>query len=51
MNTEKIKNIESRIKKNRDKLKKETGNLKNQQILRLEITIDELEIKKERLKD
>jgi hypothetical protein len=51
MNTEKINNLQERIRKNRKKLKDETGNLKNQQILRLKIKIDELQIKIERLKD
>ena len=51
MNTEKINNLQERIRKNRKKLKDETGNLKNQRILRLRIQIDELQIKIERLKD
>lgn len=50
MNTEKIKSIEDRIKKNREKLKEETGNPKNQQILRLKIRIDEIQIQIEKLK-
>lgn len=50
MNTEKIKSIEDRIKKNREKLKEETGNTKNQQILRLKIRIDEIQIQIEKLK-
>ena len=50
MNTEKIKSIEDRIKNNREKLKEETGNLKNQQILRLKIKIDEIQIQIEKLK-
>ena len=51
MNTEKINNLQERIRKNRKKLKDETGNLKNQRILRLRIQIDELQIKIERLID
>lgn len=51
MNIEKIKKIENRIKSNKEKLRNEKGNLKNQQILRLKINLDELQIKIERLKD
>ncbi len=51
MDTERIKSIEKRITSNREKLKKEKGNYRNQQILRLKIQIDELQVKIERLKD
>jgi hypothetical protein len=51
MNIDKINNIEERIKGNKEKLKYEKGNSKNQQILRLKIKIDELQIRIERLKD
>lgn len=50
MNHEKINRLTDRIKSNREKLKEETGNPKNQQILRLKIKIDEIQIKIERLK-
>ncbi len=50
MNHEKISRLTDRIKSNREKLKEETGNTKNQQILRLKIKIDEIQIKIERLK-
>jgi len=50
MNIKKINRLKDRIKSNREKLKEETGNPKNQQILRLEIKIDEDQIKIERLK-
>lgn len=51
MNIEKIKKLNDKIRKNKEKLKLEVGNSKNQQILRLRIKIDELQIAIERLSD
>jgi hypothetical protein len=50
MDLEKIKSLSNKMKVNKEKLKKETGNSKNQQILRLKIKIDELQIQIEKLK-
>lgn len=50
MDLDKIKKLRDRIKSNKEKLKDETGNPKNQQILRLKIRIDEIQIQIERLK-
>ena len=50
MDLEKIRKLRERIKSNNEKLKEETGNPKNQQILRLKIRIDEIQIQIERLK-
>jgi hypothetical protein len=50
MDIDKIKKLTERIQGNREKLKQESGNPKNQQILRLKITIDEIQIKIERLR-
>jgi hypothetical protein len=49
MNLEKIRKLTDQIKSNKEKLKQETGNSKNQEILRLKIKIDEIQIKIERL--
>ena len=46
MNTERIRTIERKIKSNKEKLKAEKGNYRNQQILRLKIQIDELQMVK-----
>lgn len=51
MNLDRINNIRERIKRNKEKLREEQGNFKNQKMLRLKIRIDELQIKIERLKD
>jgi hypothetical protein len=51
MNIQKIKKINDNIRKNKEKLKLESGNSKNQQIIRLRIKIDELQIAIERLSD
>lgn len=50
MDLNKIKKLIERIKSNKEKLKDETGNPKNQQILRLKIRIDEIQIQIENLK-
>jgi hypothetical protein len=50
MDSKKIQNINKKINTNREKLKQETGNSKNQRILRLQIQISELEIQIEKLK-
>jgi hypothetical protein len=50
METDKINGIRKRINDNKEKLKEEQGNIKNQRILRLKIKIDELQIQIERLK-
>ena len=47
---DKINKLTDRIKSNKVKLQEENGNPKNQQILRLKIQIDELQVKIERLK-
>ena len=44
METDKINVIRKRINDNKDKLKEEKGNYKNQRILRLKIKIDELQL-------
>ncbi len=49
MNFEKIRNIEDRIVKNRQKLQKESDS-KKKNIIRLKISIDELKVKLERTK-
>jgi hypothetical protein len=49
MNLEKIRQIEERIVKNRQKLQTETDS-KKKNILRLKISIDELKVKLERTK-
>ena len=51
MNLDRINNIRERIKRNKEKLREEQGNFKNQKMLRHKIRIDELQIKIERLKD
>jgi hypothetical protein len=50
MNANKIRKLNDKIRSNREKLKLETGNSKNQKILRLEIQIDEIQIQIEKLK-
>jgi hypothetical protein len=50
MDLKKIRKLNDKIKGKREKLKLETGNSKNQRILRLEIEIDELQIQIEKLK-
>jgi predicted nucleic acid-binding Zn-ribbon protein len=50
MDLDKIRKLRERIKNNKEKLKEETGNPKNQQILRLKIRIDEIQIQIENLK-
>lgn len=50
MDLDKIRKLRERIKINKEKLKEETGNPKNQQILRLKIRIDEIQIQIENLK-
>ena len=47
----KVKHLNDKIRKNKEKLKLESGNSKNQRILRLRIKIDELQIAIERLSD
>lgn len=49
MNLEKIKKLRERINNNKEKLKEEIGNPKNQKILRLKIGIDEIQIQIEKL--
>ena len=49
MNFQKIRQIEDRITKNREKLMNEKD-LKKKEILRVKIQIDELRVKQERLK-
>jgi hypothetical protein len=49
MNFQKIKNIEERVTKNREKLMNEKDP-KKKEILRVKIQIDELRVKQERLK-
>jgi hypothetical protein len=49
MNFEKVRNMEERIFKNREKLK-DIKDPKKKEILRLKIGIDELKVKMERLK-
>ena len=51
MNLDRINNIRERIKRNKEKLREEQGNFKNQKMLRLKIRIDEIQIQIERLKD
>jgi len=50
MDANKINKLYDKIKRNREKLKIETGNSKNQKILRLEIEISELQIEIEKIK-
>lgn len=50
MDLDKIRKLRDRIKSNNKKLKEENGNPKNQQILRLKIRIDEIQIQIENLK-
>ena len=50
MDANKINKLYDKIKRNREKLKVETGNSKNQKILRLEIEISELQIEIEKIK-
>jgi hypothetical protein len=49
MNFEKVRKMEERIFKNREKLK-ELKDSKKKEILRLRISIDEMKVKMERLK-
>lgn len=49
MNFEKVRNMEERIFKNRERLK-EMKDPKKKEILRLKIGIDEMKVKMERLK-
>jgi hypothetical protein len=49
MNFQKIRQIEERVTKNREKLMKEKDP-KKKEILRVKIQIDELRVKQERLK-
>ncbi len=50
MNFEKVRQIEDRVNRNREKLMKEKDS-KKKEILRVKIQIDELRVKQERLKD
>ena len=50
MDANKINKLNDKIRANREKLKLETGNTKNQRILRLEIEISELQIQIEKIK-
>jgi hypothetical protein len=51
MNIDKIRKLNERIRKNKEKLKLQAGNSKNQQIISLRIKIDELQMAIERLSD